>query len=138
MAKPLVALETIYETALDLLRREGEDALTARRLAAEIGCSVRTLYEQVSDLQQTLARKQESGGQLTDEDIDGFEKQRDLLLENPVASAFMDARQQIYDVQDTISSYVSKTFELGRVPMEDELRSGGCCGGGGGGGCGCH
>lgn len=102
--------------------------------------AARTLYEQVSNLQESLSSKQESGTQLTDEDIEGFEKQRDLLLENTVASAFMDARQQIYDVQDTISTFVSKTFELGRVPMDDELKSGGgCCGGGGGGGgCGCH
>ena len=103
--------------------------------------AARTLYEKVSELQQNLSTKQESGEQLADEDINGFEKQRDLLLENPVASAFMDARQQIYDVQDTISTYVSKTFELGRVPMDEELKSGGggCCGGGGGGGgCGCH
>jgi cell fate (sporulation/competence/biofilm development) regulator YlbF (YheA/YmcA/DUF963 family) len=102
--------------------------------------AARTLYEQVSDLQQLLVRKQESGQELTDEEIGDFEAQRDQLTANPVAAAFLDARQQIYEVQDTISSYVSKTFEIGRVPLPEDLRSssGGCCGGHGGGGCGCH
>jgi len=47
MAKPLIAIETIYEKALHLLDTEGLEALNARRLAAELRCSTRTLYEQV-------------------------------------------------------------------------------------------
>ena len=97
--------------------------------------AARTLYEQVSDLQQLLVQKQESGQALTDEEIGDFELQRDQLTANPVAAAFLDARQQIHEVQDTISTYVSKTFEIGRVPLPEDMRSGGgCCGGG----CGCH
>ncbi len=37
-------------------------------------------------------------------------------------------------LQQSVSQYVSKTFELGRVPEESDLESSGSCGSG----CGCH
>lgn len=97
----------------------------------------RTLYENLTDKQQELIQKQERGGHLTDDEIADYEQDRAALLAHPVASAFIDARQHMQKVQDTIQSYVNRTFELGRVPMDDELSSGGCCGGQGG-GCGCQ
>ena len=47
MAKPLIPVEAIYEHALELLDAEGSDALTTRRLAADLKISTRTLYQQV-------------------------------------------------------------------------------------------
>lgn len=47
MAKPLIARETMLETALILLDSEGLRALNARNLAAALGCSTRTLYQQM-------------------------------------------------------------------------------------------
>lgn len=47
MAKPLIPRETIYQKSLELLDSEGIEALSARRLAAELRCSTRTLYDQV-------------------------------------------------------------------------------------------
>jgi AcrR family transcriptional regulator len=47
MAKPLIPVEVIYERALALLDAEGSEALTTRRLAAELRISTRTLYQQV-------------------------------------------------------------------------------------------
>lgn len=47
MAKPLIPVEAIYEHALTLLDAEGSDALTTRRLAADLKISTRTLYQQV-------------------------------------------------------------------------------------------
>lgn len=47
MAKPLVAVETIYTTALEILDEAGAQALSARNLASALGCSTRTLYQQV-------------------------------------------------------------------------------------------
>ena len=100
----------------------------------------RGLYQRVTELQETLVGKQQRGESLTDDEIDEFESQRDLLLDNKVASAFLDARQQIGKVQDSVSKYVQLTFELGRVPLESDVEAasggGGCCGGGGG--CGCN
>ncbi|WP_279248841.1 TetR/AcrR family transcriptional regulator C-terminal domain-containing protein [Candidatus Marimicrobium litorale] len=47
MAKPLLATENIYDTALHLLEVDGVGGLSARNLAAALKCSTRTLYQQV-------------------------------------------------------------------------------------------
>jgi hypothetical protein len=39
----------------------------------------------------------------------------------------------MHKMQDSVSKYVSKTLELGRVPAAEEMESGSC-----GSGCGCH
>lgn len=56
MPKPLVATETIYAEALQLLDEQGSEALSARNLAAALGCSTRTLYQQVGK-REDLIRK---------------------------------------------------------------------------------
>jgi AcrR family transcriptional regulator len=56
MAKPLVAVETIYQTALQLLDEEGAEALSARNLAARLQCSTRTLYQQVGRREELIGR----------------------------------------------------------------------------------
>ena len=54
MAKPLIAVELIYERALALLDAEGSGALTTRRLAAELKISTRTLYQQVGSREELI------------------------------------------------------------------------------------
>jgi len=104
----------------------------------------RGLYQRVTELQEKLVSKQNRGESLSDDEIGEFEIERDLLLENKVANAFLDARQQMGQVQESVSKHVQLTFELGRVPLDEDLQAssgGGCCGGGGGGGgggCGCN
>lgn len=97
----------------------------------------RSMYEGLVEKQHFLMNKQERGQALTEEEIADFEAERERVLNHPLASAFLEARDHIQRVQGSISQYVAKTFELGRVPEAADLSSGGCCGGGGGGGCGC-
>jgi AcrR family transcriptional regulator len=54
MAKPLIPVEAIYEHALELLDAEGADALTTRRLAADLKISTRTLYQQVGSREELV------------------------------------------------------------------------------------
>jgi AcrR family transcriptional regulator len=54
MAKPLVEVQAIYDTALRLLDEQGAEALSARNLAGALGCSTRTLYQQVGKREQLL------------------------------------------------------------------------------------
>ncbi|MEM1112476.1 MAG: TetR family transcriptional regulator [Pseudomonadota bacterium] len=56
MPKPLVAVETIYDAALDLLDERGAEALSARNLAAALKCSTRTLYQQVGKREALVAQ----------------------------------------------------------------------------------
>jgi AcrR family transcriptional regulator len=54
MAKPLIPVEIIYEHALALIDAEGAQALNARRLAADLRCSTRTLYQQVGNREELI------------------------------------------------------------------------------------
>jgi hypothetical protein len=54
-------------------------------------------------------------------------------MANPVARGFLDAQQQMHKTQETVMKFVSKTFELGRVPTMEDMQEGSC-----GTGCGCH
>ena len=95
--------------------------------------SARGQYETVADKGQALHEKQHRGQALQSEEISDFEKHRDALLKNPVARGFLDAREELHDIQHSIQNYVSKTLELGRVPAAEDLGDHAC-----GDGCGCH
>lgn len=93
-----------------------------------------SMYQDLSDKQSSLVHKQESGQELSEEEIRDFEDQRERLLMHPVAGGFVEAQQGFEELRDTVVRYVTKAFELGRVPTADEVKpKGGCCGGG----CGC-
>jgi cell fate (sporulation/competence/biofilm development) regulator YlbF (YheA/YmcA/DUF963 family) len=90
-------------------------------------------YESLMTQGEMLHEKQHSGTPLTENEIAAFEKLRESFLNNPVARGFLDAQEEMQKVQKSVTQYVSKTFELGRVPEESDLESGSC-----GQGCGCH
>jgi cell fate (sporulation/competence/biofilm development) regulator YlbF (YheA/YmcA/DUF963 family) len=91
------------------------------------------LYRNLAEKGEHLQHKQEQGVQLSRDEIAAYEKERDALTANPVAAGFIEAQQNLHKVQETVTQYVAKTIELGRVPTEEELDGGGC-----GSGCGCH
>jgi cell fate (sporulation/competence/biofilm development) regulator YlbF (YheA/YmcA/DUF963 family) len=90
-------------------------------------------YQAVVERGDLLQQKQQMGAPLEDNEIAEFNKHRDVLVNNPVARAFLDAQQAMHDAQKTIGQYVAKTFELGRTPTEEDMS--GCCSDHGG--CGC-
>jgi len=95
--------------------------------------SARGQYESLMSKGQALQEKQHSGGKLEPSEISAFEKDRDALLKNPVASGFLDAQEEMHDLQHSVQKIVAKTIELGRLPNADDLSEGSC-----GHGCGCH
>jgi cell fate (sporulation/competence/biofilm development) regulator YlbF (YheA/YmcA/DUF963 family) len=92
----------------------------------------RTQYESLMTQGELLHEKQHSGTPLTEAEVAEFEKMRESFLSNPVARGFLDAQEEMQKVHKSVSQYVSKTFELGRVPGEDDMDHGSC-----GSGCGC-
>jgi len=90
-------------------------------------------YEAVLSKGNALHEKQHRGQPLDGGEIADFEKHRDTLLKNPVAKDFLDAQEELHEMQHSIQKYVTKTFELGRVPTAADLEEGNC-----GSGCGCH
>lgn len=93
----------------------------------------RTQYDNLVAKGQALQQKEQMATPLTREEISDFEKQRETVLNNPVARNFLDAQEELHNVQSTIHQYVNKTLELGRMPTEEDFSGGGC-----GHGCGCH
>ena len=83
-------------------------------------------YQVVMEKGDELQQKQQMGVPLDNAEIAEFEKNRDLLVNNPVASNFLSAQQQMHKIQESVMQYVSKTFELGRVPSMEDFSSGSC------------
>ena len=92
----------------------------------------RAQYDGLMEKGQALQQKQQQSLPLSGEEIADFEKHRDALLQNPVARNFLDAQEELHDVQHSVQQYLTKTLELGRLPTEEDLNAGGC-----GHGCGC-
>ena len=90
-------------------------------------------YQLVMEKGEALQQKQQMGAPLSHDEIAEFEKQRETLINNPVARGFLDAQQEMHKVQESVGQYISKTLELGRIPTSDDFSSGSC-----GHGCGCH
>jgi len=90
-------------------------------------------YETLSEKGRSLHERQHQGLPLDGREIAAFDSERDAFLRNPVAKDFLDAQEEMHGLQREVQQYVTKTFELGRVPTEDDLQEGSC-----GEGCGCH
>jgi cell fate (sporulation/competence/biofilm development) regulator YlbF (YheA/YmcA/DUF963 family) len=89
-------------------------------------------YQELVERGEELHHKQHQGVRLSDEEIKGYEAQRERVVNNPVAANFIRAQQEVHGIQESVNKYLSKTLELGRVPSADELDGGDC-----GSGCGC-
>jgi cell fate (sporulation/competence/biofilm development) regulator YlbF (YheA/YmcA/DUF963 family) len=97
--------------------------------------AVRGQYDMLVAKGDLLQQKRQAGLQLEETEINDFEKLREAFLKNEVARGFLDAQDEMQRIQQSVMQYVSKSFELGRVPEASDLESG-CCGGGGN-NCGC-
>jgi cell fate (sporulation/competence/biofilm development) regulator YlbF (YheA/YmcA/DUF963 family) len=95
--------------------------------------SARGQYETLMTKGQALQEKQTQGRQLERAEIADFEKHREVLLNNPIARGFLDAQEELHEIQHSIQKYVTKTLELGRVPKAEDMEDHSC-----GDGCGCH
>ena len=90
-------------------------------------------YEAVMSQGQALQEKQARSEPLESAEIAGFEKHRDALMKNSIARGFLDAQEELHELQHLIQKSISKTIELGRIPTEGDFDNGSC-----GHGCGCH
>ena len=93
----------------------------------------RSQYEALMTKGQALQEKQHHGQTLDAAEIAEFEGDREALLKNPVATSFLDAQEEMHEIEKSVKKTVAKTIELGRIPVADDLAEGSC-----GHGCGCH
>ncbi len=105
-----------------------------RRIDAFLSdAAARGQYETVVSKGRALQEKRSQSLPLEGAEIADFEKHRNTLLNNPVARGFLDAQEELHELQHSIQKYVSRTLELGRVPSEADFGEDSC-----GHGCGCH
>ncbi len=98
-----------------------------RRLDTFLGNEeAKSQYQLVVERGDALQQKQQFGLPLDGQEITEFERSRESLLKSPVAQEFLDAQQQMHQIQESVMQFVTKTFELGRVPTMDDFSSGGC------------
>jgi len=90
-------------------------------------------FDALNEKGEFLHHKQHQGVTLSAAEIAEFEKEREALLANPIAKGYLDAQQELQKITESVSQYVNKTVELGRVPEETDFDDGSC-----GHGCGCH
>jgi AcrR family transcriptional regulator len=117
VAKPLIAVDVIYEHALALIDAEGAQALNARRLASDLRCSTRTLYQQVGnreELIRALVDRHFSQLQLDFHEYDSWESTaaqwsfalHDALQAHPFLTELMNV-----DDRGAVASYVDKLLK---------------------------
>jgi cell fate (sporulation/competence/biofilm development) regulator YlbF (YheA/YmcA/DUF963 family) len=97
----------------------------------------RSQFDALNEKGDFLHHKQHQGVKLTDAEIADFEKDREVVLGNDTIRGFLEAQREMQKVTETVSQYVAKSFELGRVPRDGEMKEEGeegSCGHG----CGCH
>jgi cell fate (sporulation/competence/biofilm development) regulator YlbF (YheA/YmcA/DUF963 family) len=105
-----------------------------QRIDAFVGDEkTRAQYEGLVSKGQVLQQKQQQSLPLSGEEIADFEQERESLLSNPIARGFLDAQEELHQVQESIHKYVNKTLELGRLPSDEEMEASAC----GHGGCSC-
>lgn len=92
-----------------------------------------TQYKTLCEQQETLHAKYETGQDVGEEELAQFETLENAFLENPLAQSFIEVQQKMHKIEKTVTEYIHKTFELGRVPTESDFDSGSC-----GPSCGCH
>ncbi len=137
-------MPTMIDTTIEDKARELCETIVAQpqwtsirtRIDAFLGDEgARGQFDAVNTQGQALHEKQHSGQPLNGQEVADFEKQRDALLKNPVARGFLEAQDELHQIQHSVQKYISKTLQLGRVPTEADFqeKEGGC-----GEGCGCH
>lgn len=132
---PIIETKT-KELCAAILEQIKADGIRSRIDTFLSDATARGAYESLMSKGQALQEKQHGGQALEPAEIAAFEKDRDALLKNPVATGFLDAQEEMHGLQQCVQKRIAKTIELGRLPTEEDLSAGGC--GSGGGGCGCH
>jgi len=75
----------------------------------------------LNDRGALLQQKQQAGVEIAENEIADFEKLREEFMANPIASQFLEAQEEVQQVQDRIHQVIAKTFEVGHVPQSEDF-----------------
>ena len=89
------------------------------RYLADVGAQFQ--LNQFQEVNQLLQHKHSMGAELTGEEINHYEGLRQVVLGSEVIREFVEAQEKIQALQDGIHRFLSKTFQLGRVPVAEDF-----------------
>ena len=114
--KDLPIVEKTKELCATLLEQPEIKSLREDMDAFLADETLRSGYDVLTMKGEALGQRQQMGLEITPEEMAEFEKDRDAWLANERSQKFLEAQKRMQKIQDDIHQFVSKTFELGRVP----------------------
>jgi cell fate (sporulation/competence/biofilm development) regulator YlbF (YheA/YmcA/DUF963 family) len=121
-----VVLEKTKELCQTILDHPTTASIVQRMEAFMADENARAQYATVMAKGQELQDKQNRSLTLEPAEIADFERERETLLNNPAARDFFDAQEEMQSLRQSITQYVTRTLELGRVPTEEDFEAKGC------------
>ena len=79
------------------------------------------LFEEVNSYGEELRNKHLAGMPPSEEEINKFDQLRESVISNETAKGFLEARQAIDGILNTISQYLGMSIDLGRAPTAEEV-----------------
>ena len=79
------------------------------------------LFEEVNAYGEELRNKHLAGMPPTEEEISKFDTLRENVVKNDAARGFLEARQTIDELLNTINHYLGMSIDLGRAPTPEEI-----------------
>ena len=78
-------------------------------------------YGVLNDRGALLQQMQQNGAEIKETEIVEFEKLREEFMNNTVATDFLEAQEEVQQLQDKIHQVIAKSFEIGRVPKPEDF-----------------
>lgn len=78
-------------------------------------------YSTLNERGALLQQKQQAGVEITEEEITAFENLREDFFANETATKFLAAQEEVQQIQERIHQVIAKTFEVGRVPSQEDF-----------------
>src|SRR4029077_6381036 len=126
MTENSTVLSKTKELCQAILEQPDMDSIRQRMDAFMADEQARALYDGLVTKGQALQQKQQLSMPVSGEEVADFEQHRTALFNNAVARDFLDAQEQLHEVQESVQHYVTKTLELGRVPTPEEVKGSSC------------
>jgi cell fate (sporulation/competence/biofilm development) regulator YlbF (YheA/YmcA/DUF963 family) len=124
------ALSEIEQKTLELCQvianQEGFAELCGKLKAFLSDESLKFRFQSLNDLSHLFQQKQAAGLEITPDEAELFERQREQFIQNPIALNFLGAQEEVQQLQSVVFRQISKMWEVGRVPVEEDF-AGECC-----------
>lgn len=131
------SIQEVENRTLDLCRAIVSlpefEGLFAKLSAFESDDAIGLQYQSLNQLAHLLQERQHAGLPVSDSEAEQFESLRQAFLGKTVAQDFLVAQEHVQKIQSTVFRLLTKTFEVGRVPVAEDF-FGECCSSSG---CGC-